>query len=597
MSILFCIACCLSVFCQDRSRDFITTKNYFSPNDGLASREVFCALQDNDGFMWFGTRNGLNRYDGKNFKLYTRQKNGLAENKIIQLAKDNNHHLFIVYGAPGYSRSAMRIEVMDLRTDKLTTLKEAFPNLPFDQDYVYWIANGGDDLCFLVANPFRYWRLKAGGFKLICEMKKWDRPEYEKEFWLTSNGRYQTTWGPNCQFFRDCALLKLGDINPQYFCTATSTTAFPFSDGVFINSEKKLSFSREDVNRRITTARRSETTWVNSEASFRVRMIYFFYGNFSKVLAYTETDGLFVYDVNSLQKLLAPQELRISTVSGLYSYYIDRQNNIWICTAGGLIKINQERNRFSNYFTREQLRDSSENQARGIYADRAGTVYASIWSKLYYSSSGRAKYSQLGANKILYGLCWHMNKLYVGEFNIFLFERDKTEVFQDLTRSNLQEIWALDSLDSSRLLCGCTESIHVFDLAVNKIKTPVYRSASIPNVQFVYRFIRKKNKEIWAVAQNGLFLMNEKADTVIDFFGKASKDATHRLPFENMHDAYEDAAGVSGLRPTARAYTDGTRMLPPVRPVSRSLCSLTAQWVCRRISYIELKVTIIKTYG
>ncbi len=186
MSILFCIACCLSVFCQDRSRDFITTKNYFSPDDGLASREVFCALQDNDGFMWFGTRNGLNRYDGKNFKLYTRQKNGLAENKIIQLAKDNNHHLFIVYGAPGYSRSAMRIEVMDLRTDKLTTLKEAFPNLPFDQDYVYWMANGGDDLCFLVANPFRYWRLTSAGFKLICEMKKWDRPEYEKEFWRTS---------------------------------------------------------------------------------------------------------------------------------------------------------------------------------------------------------------------------------------------------------------------------------------------------------------------------------------------------------------------------------------------------------------------------
>ncbi|MEJ7684993.1 MAG: hypothetical protein WKG06_45540 [Segetibacter sp.] len=55
-------------------------------------------------------------------------KNGLGENKIIQLAKDNNNHLFIVYGASGYARSPMRIEVMDIRTDKLTTLKEAFPN-------------------------------------------------------------------------------------------------------------------------------------------------------------------------------------------------------------------------------------------------------------------------------------------------------------------------------------------------------------------------------------------------------------------------------------------------------------------------------------
>ena len=92
----------------------IITKRFLSVEDGLASREVFCAIQDNDGFMWFGTRNGLNRYDGKNFKLFTKQKDGLAENKIIQLAKDNHNHLFIVYGNPGYARSAMRIEVMDL---------------------------------------------------------------------------------------------------------------------------------------------------------------------------------------------------------------------------------------------------------------------------------------------------------------------------------------------------------------------------------------------------------------------------------------------------------------------------------------------------
>ena len=38
--------------------------------DGLSNNAVFAILQDQDGFMWFGTRGGLNRYDGYAFKVY-----------------------------------------------------------------------------------------------------------------------------------------------------------------------------------------------------------------------------------------------------------------------------------------------------------------------------------------------------------------------------------------------------------------------------------------------------------------------------------------------------------------------------------------------
>src|SRR4051812_20615545 len=208
LSVLFYSTCYFPVFSQDKPDDFIITTHYFTPNDGLASREVFCTIQDNDGFMWFGTRNGLNRYDGEKFKLFTKQKNGLADNRIIQLAKDSHKHLFIVYGNPGYARSAMRIEVMDLRTYQIKSLKETFPRMPFNEDYVYWITNGGDDLCFLVSNPFRYWRLTSKGFEMVCEMKEWDESQSDSIDYLSANGNYHTTTGPLCQFYQDCALLK-----------------------------------------------------------------------------------------------------------------------------------------------------------------------------------------------------------------------------------------------------------------------------------------------------------------------------------------------------------------------------------------------------
>jgi signal transduction histidine kinase/ligand-binding sensor domain-containing protein/DNA-binding response OmpR family regulator len=38
--------------------------------DGLSHNSVICMLQDNKGFMWFGTKDGLNRYDGYSFKIF-----------------------------------------------------------------------------------------------------------------------------------------------------------------------------------------------------------------------------------------------------------------------------------------------------------------------------------------------------------------------------------------------------------------------------------------------------------------------------------------------------------------------------------------------
>lgn len=42
--------------------------------DGMSSRDVRTVCKDKEGFIWFGTSNGLNRYDGSGFKIYNRQR-------------------------------------------------------------------------------------------------------------------------------------------------------------------------------------------------------------------------------------------------------------------------------------------------------------------------------------------------------------------------------------------------------------------------------------------------------------------------------------------------------------------------------------------
>lgn len=45
--------------------------SHLSTAEGLSRSHVTCISQDEQGFMWIGTSNGLNRYDGYEFTVYT----------------------------------------------------------------------------------------------------------------------------------------------------------------------------------------------------------------------------------------------------------------------------------------------------------------------------------------------------------------------------------------------------------------------------------------------------------------------------------------------------------------------------------------------
>jgi two-component sensor histidine kinase len=66
---------------------------HYDVKDGLPSTIVYDITQDNDGFIWFGTENGLCRFDGKNFTTFT-MKDGLPDNSVLRVCADKYGRVF-----------------------------------------------------------------------------------------------------------------------------------------------------------------------------------------------------------------------------------------------------------------------------------------------------------------------------------------------------------------------------------------------------------------------------------------------------------------------------------------------------------------------
>ena len=80
---------------------------YLRTEEGLSQNEVTSILQDNEGFMWFGTRSGLNRYDGYEFLVFDQvpgDSGSLVNTSIERIYKDSKGIIWIGTKSNGISR-------------------------------------------------------------------------------------------------------------------------------------------------------------------------------------------------------------------------------------------------------------------------------------------------------------------------------------------------------------------------------------------------------------------------------------------------------------------------------------------------------------
>ncbi len=335
-------------------------------DDGLSQSVVFDILQDQQGFMWFSTQAGLNRFDGYKFTVFSAsdEENSLANNYIYPLALDNESQLFIGTRSGGVNQLALysyQFAEPFLKTQRITSLLVT-------QQLIYIGTYDG--------SLFTYNKHTEQVETLLTGLKK---PIYAllilaDKLWIGSHG---------------AGLLHYDLINKQQIHNALSGFAGPLEihpsifaikqakDGsIWLASQGggvyKVNLSAKTIIQWLTS--NTESDGLNSN---EIRDIEF--DSQGRVWLATRGGGVNIYDPtdNTFTALIHdPFDKHSLAHDRVYSIYRDSSDILWFGTAKGISKLDPTSLRFSKLKKPKPL---SSNDAWALFEDSKQRIWYGSW--------------------------------------------------------------------------------------------------------------------------------------------------------------------------------------------------------------------------
>ena len=137
---------------------------HYSIQNGLSQNTVMAILQDKQGFMWFGTWDGLNRFDGYSFKIYKAMNNGQearVNNRVVMIYEDEAEQIWwSTYDGHYYRIDASRKVTSEFPYDSLpegmvAQMAESDKKTKVDSHGIIWQA---DDTQGILRYRYGQWK-------------------------------------------------------------------------------------------------------------------------------------------------------------------------------------------------------------------------------------------------------------------------------------------------------------------------------------------------------------------------------------------------------------------------------------------------------
>ncbi len=135
--------------------------------DGLSQNMVYSILQDKQGFMWFGTQDGLNRYDGVGFKIFKKNKKdnkSIGSNAIFSLIENKDGQIWVgtSNGVYIYNPTFESFTYFSIKTSAGKGINVTVRDIKRDKHGNVWMAVSGNGIfCYSTAEKLSFFPFKS----------------------------------------------------------------------------------------------------------------------------------------------------------------------------------------------------------------------------------------------------------------------------------------------------------------------------------------------------------------------------------------------------------------------------------------------------
>ena len=459
------ILCTSSIFGQ--SRYF---KRYQVEN-GLSNSTVFCSLQDRNGFMWFGTKDGLNRFDGYTFKIFQTDVDdpkSIGDNFIRSIYEDPHGVIWV-----GTYKGLYQYDVISETFSLAVATDFDVRAIVMDKLGDVWYISGANLNKFNPATK-KIFSFNPQSFFYASSICLSD----DGIVWVSANDGVLKKYNPKTNTFKSYNVYdkepfssskyieKIRGFGNDYIFIATSTQGAKIFD---IKSETyrnilRYNLDKTDIYARDFARHSADEFWIGTES------------------------GIFIYNIktNKYTNLRKSYNDPYSiSDNAIYTLTIDKEGGIWAGTFfGGVNYYPKQYTSFEKFFPDYSPKSLSGNAVREICQDQ----YGNLW----FGTEDAG-----------------LNKLESKEKGFIHFYPNGTK--STISYTNIHALLAV----GNKLWIGTFEhGLDILDIKSGKV-VKHYNSGSGANQlknNFIITFLQTSEGKIYLGTRSGLFSYNEGTD-------------------------------------------------------------------------------------
>lgn len=355
--------------------------NHLSIERGLSQSVVDCIIQDHRGFMWFGTQDGLNKYDGYKFTVYRNDKNNLhsiSNNMITCLYEDKAGDLWIGTATGGLNKydrdNDCFISFLHDENDHNSLSGNIVRSVFEDSEGILWVGTTYKGLNKFNKEENKFIRYNSDEMNtddLLIKSVRQISEDKNKDLWIA-------TWGEG--------VIKYDRSAGKFFSFKHKTDNANSNriNSILFDRESKLWMCTNNGLQNLNTETGEITEYINSEDSMNCISSNFttmaFEDSNGTFWIGTKDEGLNIFERNSGKFIIYKQDYKdIQSISNdsVYSLYEDRSGIIWIGTNGkGLCYFNIKRSSFQHY---KDFSDENGNTASNLISAICEQDQDTLW--------------------------------------------------------------------------------------------------------------------------------------------------------------------------------------------------------------------------